>query len=99
MSKILCLCSGGFDSVVMLHHIRDLHPDDSISTLFFNYGQKSLEMERRCAKKVSDKLGCTFIEIDIPRFYWSNSEFYSQGFSGDKEYLEMRNLIFFSYAL
>ena len=99
MSKILCLCSGGFDSVVMLHHIRDLHPDDSISTLFFNYGQKSLEMERRCAKKVSDKLGCTFIEIDIPRFSWSNSEFYSQGFSGDKEYLEMRNLIFFSYAL
>ena len=67
--------------------------------MFFDYGQKSVKQERICAKKVADKLNCAFKEITLPKFSWTSSEFYADGFSGDKEYLEMRNLIFLSYAL
>lgn len=97
--KILALCSGGFDSVIMLHRIREVYPDTPIETLFFDYGQKSVFQEKCCAQEVSRKLSCKFHEVKLPEFYWTSSDFYKQGFSGDKEYLEMRNLIFISYAL
>ena len=99
MEKIVALCSGGFDSVCLLNYIRDLFPDSEIKTVFFNYGQKSYLQEREASKKVSAKLGCTFIEITLPKFHWTSGDFYSDGFSGDKEYLEMRNLVFISYGL
>lgn len=97
--KILVLCSGGFDSVLLLKYVKDCNPDATISTLFFNYGQKSLEQERRCSKSISHELGCSFHEVTLPKFSWTSGDFYKEGFSGDGEYLEMRNLVFFSYAL
>lgn len=99
MSKILSLCSGGFDSVLMLNVIRGNHPDTEIHTLFFDYGQKNCSQERECAKKVSENLSCIFHEVTLPKFEWTRSSFYSPEFSGDKEYLEMRNMVFISYAL
>ena len=99
MSKILALCSGGFDSVLMLNYIRTFSKDDEITTLFFDYGQKNVKKERFCAKKVSRKLDCKYMEIRLPKFIWTSSEFYNQGFSGDKEELEARNLVFMSFAL
>lgn len=97
--KILCLCSGGFDSVVMANYIRENNPKADMLALFFDYGQKSVEQERRSAKKCAEKLNMEYYEIKLPKFEWTSSEFYSPEFSGDKEYLEMRNLIFLSYAL
>lgn len=98
-NKILALCSGGFDSVLMLNIVRESNTDSEIHTLFFDYGQKNHSQERECSKKVSDKLGCVFHEVTLPKFDWTKSSFYSPEFSGDGEYLEMRNLIFISYAL
>lgn len=97
--KIVALCSGGFDSVLMLNVIRENNPNSEIHTLFFDYGQKNRIQEKECAKKVSNKLGCIFHEVALPKFEWTSSEFYSPEFSGEFEYLEMRNLIFISYAL
>lgn len=99
MNKVLALCSGGFDSILMLDIVGRNHPDDEIHTLFFDYGQKNRMQERECSKKASDKLGCIFHEVILPKFDWTRSSFYSPEYSGDAEYLEMRNLVFISYAL
>lgn len=98
-NKILSLCSGGFDSVLMLNIVRENNPDAEIHTLFFDYGQKNVCQERACAQKVSEKLFCEYHEVILPKFNWTKSSFYSPEFSGDAEYLEMRNLVFISYAL
>ena len=98
-NKILSLCSGGFDSVLMLNIVRENNPDAEIHTLFFDYGQKNVCQERACAQKVSEKLSCKYHGVILPKFDWTKSSFYSPEFSGDAEYLEMRNLVFISYAL
>lgn len=100
MKKIVALCSGGFDSVLMVHSLRDLNEDAEIHTLFFDYGQRSVDLEREKAIQVSEKLSCVFHEVAIPSIPWTRSNFYGEGFH-DKmsQYLEYRNLIFFSYAL
>ena len=97
MEKIVVLNSGGFDSVVMCHEIPE---DVEIHSLFFNYGQNSLELERKCSYDSCEKLDMVFHEIVLPHLYWSNSNFFGQEYK-DKpsQYLEFRNLIFFSYAL
>ena len=98
--KIVALNSGGFDSVVMLHMIKEIHPFLEVTTLFFDYGQKSVELERAKAKEVSSKLGYTFKELKLPPFDWTTSDFYNEGFKSSKdEYLEFRNLVFVSYGL
>lgn len=97
--KILALCSGGFDSVVMLHSIRDTNPDAQIHILFFNYGQKTVDRERDCSQRLAFKLHLIYHEVNLPPFYWSRSSFYEPQFSGEGEYLEMRNLVFISYAM
>lgn len=97
--KILALCSGGFDSILMLHTIRERFENEDIKVMFFNYGQKNLEAERECTFDITAKLNLGMIEIKLPRFFWTKGDFYSEEFSGDKEYLEMRNMIFLSYAL
>ena len=99
MNKIVALCSGGFDSIVLLHKIREDFPDSEIHTLFFDYGQKSKEQEYECVVKNSEKLNCIPHRIGLPVFYWTKGQFYSPEFSGSGEYLEMRNLVLLSYAL
>lgn len=99
MNKILVLCSGGFDSITLLNLVRDENPDSEIHTLFFEYGQKTSVQEYACAIQASHKLNCIFHRVTLPKFSWTKGDFYSPEFSGDGEYLEMRNLVFISYAL
>lgn len=100
MNKIVALCSGGFDSIVMLHYIKNAITDCEVHTLFFDYGQKTVKQEEKCASKASKELGFTFHKITLPKFSWSVSSFYSPEFSGvEGECLEMRNMIFLSFAL
>lgn len=100
MDRIIALNSGGFDSVVMLHEIEHQNPNSEIISLFFDYGQLNMEKERECARKVASDLGLEHIEIEIPKINWSNSSLYtSKGASLNEQYLEMRNVIFLSYAL
>ncbi len=91
--QAVVLNSGGFDSVCLLHDVvNSYYYQDQVLSVFFNYGQVNLEKERECAKNVARKLNVKHMEIEIAPISWSNSAMYSKG---DKEYLEMRNLIFF----
>lgn len=97
--KILMLNSGGFDSVVLCYYLKETKPEAEIISLFFDYGQQSLELEKVCAKKVCNKLGYRFREIVIPEFSWTKSNFYGPDLKDDaSQELEYRNLIFLSYA-
>ena len=97
MSKIVVLNSGGFDSVVLSHVVRDYNQDKEIHNLFFNYGQLNVESERKHSTKCAEKLGFIFKEMDIPKFDWSNSVL--SGGSDESQYIPLRNLILLSYAL
>lgn len=97
--KIVALNSGGLDSVVLMHHLKENFPDVEVHTLFFDYGQKALPYEEKCSKSVSDKLGYRWTKIKIEPFKWSNSSLTSDTEeSYNSLYLEMRNMIFVSYA-
>ena len=99
-NKAVVLCSGGFDSVTLVHNLRYNHPDLEIHTLFFNYGQRNYIKEYECAEKVSKKLNCKLHTVKIPPITWTKSNFYGDGYkNAETQYLEYRNLIFFSYAL
>jgi len=64
MKRCIVLCSGGLDSVVTSHYARSRGYKDIIM-LFFNYNQKSLSQERRCAKDCTRNLGARFEEIKL----------------------------------
>ena len=99
--NILFLNSGGFDSVVLAHYLKEENPNAEILGLFFNYNQLACAKERVCAEKVCSKLNYKFKEIKLPTFLWTNSEFYKnqQYKNNESVELEYRNMIFFSYAL
>lgn len=100
MNRIVVLNSGGFDSVCLMHEVREAYPDWDIYSLFFDYGQPNVKEERACAEKVAEKLEAIFYEIKLPEFYWTRSTFYSgKETTSEDNYLEMRNLVFFSYAI
>ena len=97
MNRVIALNSGGFDSVVMLHRLV-IEDNKDVLSLFFNYGQRNSEKERECARKVANNLGLEHIEIDLPPINWSHSSLYDSTEDSMNQYIEMRNLIFISYA-
>lgn len=100
MNRIVVLNSGGFDSVCLMHEVREAYPDWDIYSLFFDYGQPNVKEEKACAEKIAEKVEATFYEIKLPEFYWTKSTFYSgKETTSEDNYLEMRNLVFFSYAI
>jgi 7-cyano-7-deazaguanine synthase in queuosine biosynthesis len=100
VENIVLLNSGGFDSVVLANYTRGEFPDSEITSLFFDYGQKIVNYERACAQKVCEKINSEFIEIKLPKFSWSKGTFYDETeVTLEGEYIELRNLIFMSYAL
>lgn len=96
---MIALNSGGFDSTVMLHILADIFTHAHIIALFFDYGQKNVEQERKSAKYNADKLGFEHMEIKLNPITWSAQNFYKEFSTDEAQYLEMRNLIFLSYAL
>lgn len=97
MEKIVILNSGGFDSFILSHLLREDKPDSEIHSLFFNYGQNNSLEESNCSKKISDELGFIHHTISLPSFHWSHSDFYTDNPKGN-DCVEYRNLIFISYA-
>lgn len=97
VETIILLNSGGFDSVVMAHTIREANPKANIVSLFFNYGQPNYEGEKACVKKCCDDIDSDLKEITLPAMTWTKSDFYKG--SVDNQYLEYRNLVFLSYAV
>lgn len=100
--KVLLLFSGGFDSVVLLNDL--IRQNFDVYLLFFNYGQKPLAIEEKHAMYWVQKFGLELKSYGhtIPQFNWSQSSMFHHGdlFNEEKEndYIELRNLIFFSYA-
>lgn len=100
MSKIVVLNSGGFDSVVLMNYLQDVHEGDEIHSLHFLYGANNEKQQLECVSKVCEKVGAVNRVIQLPVIDWSTNDFYSDTIKGYKEqYLEYRNLIFLSYAL
>lgn len=114
MKSAIVLCSGGLDSVVTAHYVKKKLDYDKLVILFFDYRQRALKAERRCAKKCAGDLNCEFVEIELK---WlgeiSNSlinkagdvkEVKKEELKDTKEeseryYVPCRNLIFLSYSL
>lgn len=98
--KVIVLNGGGFDSTLLLNYVVDkLEPNNKVVSLFFNYGQRNLEWERTCAfhNHVNNEGVNHFKEIVIPEFNWSDSSLYSD--EKKDQYIEMRNMVFLSYAI
>ena len=96
MKKILCLNSGGFDSVVMLHYIRENFPDAEIDALFFRWGQSNCKKEEECAMQSSLKvLNKPPIVMTVP----SAEIWGSVTMQTNEQYIPMRNLVFLSMAI
>lgn len=93
------LNSGGFDSVVLMHLIREQYANKELYSLHFNYGQPNCVQEGEAAEKVASRLGYKHIVIKLPTFDWSNSDFFIKGVHDEeKQEVEYRNLVFISYA-
>lgn len=107
--KILVLCSGGFDSIVMLNELVQIEgvPVEDIHIMFFNYGQKNYVQECACTEIMIDKLNIprlNTIGFQLPNFNgWASSSLTDDNVENphslESQYVPMRNMIFFSYAL
>lgn len=103
MNKVLVLASGGMDSTVLMANYKRLNYE--VKIMFFNYGQAGYQQEHDSLVRNMSKLGlgakdiCE-VRIDIP---WSSSSTLKANNSTNGAplavYVEMRNLIFASYAL
>jgi len=66
MKNALILCSGGLDSVTTAYYVKKKLDYNSIKLLFFNYGQRNLEAEEKCARACANELKAEFVEIPMP---------------------------------
>jgi len=114
MRNALILCSGGLDSVTTAYFVKKKLKYNKIKMLFFNYGQRNLNAERRCSRRCALDLEAEFSEIPLE---WlgdiSTSLLNSNEKTGelkrkdlkdtkkesDKWYVPCRNTIFLVYAL
>ena len=99
-TKVIVLNSGGFDSTVLLHYVSSSYGESAeVYSVFFDYGQLSATQEREKSLYNANLVGVKdHIEITLPPFYWTRSNFYGEGFERESQYLEYRNLVFLSYA-
>jgi 7-cyano-7-deazaguanine synthase len=112
MVNAIVLCSGGLDSVVTAHKIKENY--DKLVILFFDYGQRSLNSEIKFSKQCANDLGAEFREIKIlelktisPSFLTSDVKFNKltkEDLKDTREeaenwYVPFRNGVFLSYAI
>lgn len=65
MKNAIALCSGGLDSVVTSHYIKNKLGYNNLILLFFDYGQRTRKQEKKAAKYCAEKLRAKFREIKI----------------------------------
>ena len=98
MKAIVCF-SGGIDSTVVLAQLISKQPNDTITALFFDYGQKHIR-ERDSAERICKHYGIGLKVVSIPKAF----EFYKGGLlaknkSKTNYELKHRNSVLFSLAL
>lgn len=97
--KFVLLNSGGFDSVVMAHRVRQIYPEAELVSLFFDYSQPNLKWEKACSDKCAKAVKAITCDIILPKFTWTHGSFYEGTSDTKRQYVEYRNLIFLSYAV
>lgn len=65
MKNGIILCSGGIDSVTTLFYAKKVLGYKEIIVLFFDYGQKSLIVERKASKYASKIIRGHFLEVKL----------------------------------
>ncbi len=94
--RCVLLFSGGFDSTVLLNYL--VKNGYEVDCLFFDYMQRNYKEELWSVAYWIEKFRTKFVSIHLPEFTWSKSTLYIENGNFD-DYLEMRNLIFLSYAI
>lgn len=98
--KIVVLNSGGFDSICLINHVvNTLEEGNEVHSLHFKYGNINKSQETKCVKRVCKKLDVKNHIVKLPKFKWTEGEFYNTNYDVKTQYLEYRNLVFLSYAL
>ena len=65
MNNAIILCSGGLDSVILAHYLKNIEKIENLKLVFLDYGQKSLNEELFCVKKASKELDAELRIIDV----------------------------------
>ncbi|MBI4116562.1 7-cyano-7-deazaguanine synthase [Candidatus Pacearchaeota archaeon] len=114
MKNAIVLCSGGIDSVTTANYVKKKLKYDSIIILFFDYGQKSIFMERKFSKKCAENLSSKFIEVNVEFLGKISTSLINKGGKikklsrkdlkntkdeSEKFYVPCRNAVFLVYAL
>jgi len=112
MKPAIVLCSGGLDSVAAAFVARKKLKYRDIIILFFNYGQLSLNQERKASRFCAKSINSEFVEVKIPELKKLALAPLVQKRAMPKEtslkntkaeskhwYLPWRNLVFLSYAM
>lgn len=112
MKNAIILCSGGLDSVVTAHYVKEKLCYKKIIILFFNYGQRTLKQERKASKKCAFNLGAKFREIKLGELKKISTSMINSDKKAEKVqdlkdtskesekwYVPCRNSIFLIYAL
>ena len=61
--KQVLLFSGGLDSSTLLYQLKK--QADEVSALWFDYGQKNVEKERKAVRFISALVKCRLVEVDL----------------------------------
>ncbi len=114
MKNAIILCSGGIDSVATSYYVKKKLKYDKLIILFFDYGQKSIFLERKFSKNCAKNLDAEFIEMNLKELgKISDSLINKKGKikeikkknlkntkkESEKFYVPCRNTVFLTYAL
>ncbi len=110
----IILCSGGLDSVTTAYYVSKKLDYGKVKVLFFKYGQRSLQSERKFSKICARDLKADFIEINLDELSKISNSLINKKSSWNKLsvkdlkntkqeslnwYVPCRNTIFLIYAL
>lgn len=110
----IILCSGGLDSVITAHYVKEKLKYSKLKIIFFDYEQRGLSCEEKCAKKCAKKINAKFIKIRLDFIKEISSSLINKEKKAkkiklsdlknslkesNKYYVPVRNSIFLIYAM